>query len=76
MNSTDFLNNAPKFITSRFNSVNKYVWQTLIPEQTLNDKLKKYKTKAEKKKEHIRLKSISDEASIIVFLFFTKQVLC
>jgi hypothetical protein len=73
MNTTDFLSGAPKFITYRFNSVNKYVWQTLFPGQTVKEQINKYKTKAERKKEIGRLKSISEEASIIVFLFLLNK---
>jgi hypothetical protein len=63
MSSTDFLSGAPKFITTRFNSVNKYVWQTLFPEQTVKEQIIKYKTKEERRKEISRLKGISEEAS-------------
>jgi hypothetical protein len=73
MSSTDFLSGAPKFITTRFNSVNKYVWQTLFPEQTVKEQIIKYKTKAERRKEISRLKGISEEASIVVFLFLINK---
>lgn len=73
MSSNDFLNNAPKFITNRFNSVNKYVWQTLFPEETIKEQLKRYKTKTERYKEISRLKSISEEASTIIFLFLLNR---
>lgn len=73
MSLTDFLIGAPKFITNRFNSVNKYVWQTLFPEKKIKELLIKLKTKAERRKEIVRLKSISDEASIVVFLFLINK---
>jgi hypothetical protein len=73
MSSTDFLSGAPKFITTRFNSVNKYVWQTLFPEQTVKEQIIKYKTKAERRKEISRLKGISEEASTVVFLFLINK---
>jgi hypothetical protein len=73
MSSTDFLSEAPKFITTRFNSVNKYVWQTLFPDQTIKEQLIKCKTKAEKRKEISRLKGISEEASTVVFLFLINK---
>jgi hypothetical protein len=73
MSSTDFLSGAPKFITTRFNSVNKYVWQTLFPEQTVKEQITKYKTKAERRKEISRLKGISEEASTVVFLFLINK---
>ena len=73
MSSSDFLIGAPKFITTRFNSVNKYVWQTLFPEQTIKEQLIKFKTKSDRRKEISRLKIISDEASTIVFLFLINK---
>lgn len=73
MSSTDFLSDAPKFITARFNSVNKYVWQTLFPELTVKEQIIKFKSKAERKKEISRLKGISEEASTIVFLFLLNK---
>jgi len=69
MNSSDFLDGAPKFLTNRFNSVNKFVWETMFPEEKRNEIIKKKKSKIERKAEFIRLRSISDEAAIIVFLF-------
>lgn len=73
MSSTDFLSGAPKFITTRFNSVNKYVWQTLFPEQTVKEQIIKYLTKEDRKKEISRLKAISEEASTVVFLFLLNK---
>lgn len=73
MSSTDFLSGAPKFITTRFNSVNKYVWQTLFPEQTVKEQIIKFKTKSDRKKEINRLKGISEEASTVVFLFLLNK---
>lgn len=73
MNQSDFLNGAPKFITNRFNSVNKYVWQTLFPEATIKEQLIRKKTKVERKEEIGRLKSISDEAATLVFLFLINK---
>jgi len=73
MSSTDFLTGAPQFITARFNSVHKYVWQTLITEQIIKEKLIKKKTKAERRKEIARLKSISEEASTLIFLFLLNK---
>lgn len=74
MSSTDFLNGAPKFITNRFSSINKYVWQTMFPEQTIKERLIKYETKVERRKEIARLKSISEEASTLVFLFLLNKL--
>ncbi|MGV8139254.1 MAG: hypothetical protein AB2L20_29015 [Mangrovibacterium sp.] len=73
MSSSDFLSSAPKFITARFNSVNKYVWQTLFSEQIIIKQTTKFKTKVERRKEISRLKSISDEASTVIFLFLINK---
>jgi hypothetical protein len=74
MISTDFLIGAPKFITNRFSSINKYVWQTLCSEQTIKEKLIKFETKAERRNEIARLKTISNEASTLVFLFLLNKL--
>ncbi len=73
MSSTDFLSGAPKFITTRFNSVNKYVWQSLFSEQTVKEQIIKFKSKADRKKEINRLKAISEEAATVVFLFLINK---
>lgn len=73
MNISEFLNDAPKFITSRFSSINKYVWESLFPESFREELIKKKKNKKDRKEELSRLKSISDEASIIVFLFLINK---
>ncbi len=73
MSSTDFLSGAPKFITTRFNSVNNYVWQTLFPEQTVKEQIIKYKTKADRKKEITRLKAIREEPETVVILFLINK---
>jgi len=72
MSSTDFLTGAPKFITNRFNSINKYVSQTLIPQEVINEKLKR-KKEDEKKQELLRLRAISNEASTLTFLFLLNK---
>jgi len=71
----DFLSGAPKFVTNRFNSLNKYVWSTLVPEELRKDKIGRKKTKAERKKEFQRLKGISQEAAIVSFVFFFRKFL-
>ncbi len=73
MSSADFLIGAPKFITNRFNSVSKYVWETLYPEHKIKKKIKNIKNKNERKKEIDRLREISNEASTVVFLFLINK---
>jgi hypothetical protein len=71
----DFLSGAPKFVTNRFNSINKYIWNTLVPEEVRKDKIGRKKTKAERTKEFQRLKGISQEAAIVSFIFFFRKFL-
>lgn len=73
MNSADFLKGAPEFITKRFNSINTYVWQTLLSEKTVKEVLARKKTQKEKRRELARIKSISDEASALVMLFLLNK---
>jgi hypothetical protein len=73
MNNYSFLNGAPKFITNRFNSVNKYVWETLFPEQTRKELIGKKDSKKARKVEFTRLRGISNEASTVVFIFLLNK---
>lgn len=70
MNSNDFLSFTPKFLQSRFYSINKYVWDILVPRPA--DLLMRRK-KNERKKELERIKSISNEASIIVYIYLLNK---
>ncbi|MFW5879202.1 MAG: hypothetical protein ACOCUV_00100 [bacterium] len=73
MNSFSFLSGAPKFLTNRFNSINKYVWETLFPEQIRKELIGRKKTKKERKEEYNRLRGISDEASTVIFIFLLNK---
>ena len=53
--------------------MNKYVRETLLPEQKIKEQLRKFPTKPEKQEEMSRLKAIAEEASIIVFLFLINK---
>lgn len=73
MSNSDFLTGTPKLLTNRFNSVNKYVWETLFPESVRIELIGRKTTKSERKIEIARLRSISDEASTLVFLFLINK---
>ncbi|MGZ0017750.1 hypothetical protein [Yeosuana sp. AK3] len=73
MNNINFLNGASKFITNRFNSVNKYVWENLFPEQTRKELIGKKDSKKARKEEFARLRGISNETSIVVFIFLLNK---
>lgn len=75
MNTKLLFKDAPKFIIARFRGVNKYVWKTLFPENTLNKRLQKLENKELSRKELIRIKDIVSEASVVVFIFFIKKFL-
>jgi hypothetical protein len=72
MDSADFLNSNPKFLMARFFSINRFVWDTLIPDHLRQD-LIGHKKKSERKQEFTRLKSISNEASILVYIFLLRK---
>ncbi|NOZ45841.1 MAG: hypothetical protein GXO79_03575 [Chlorobi bacterium] len=74
MNNYEILSGAPRFITNRFNSVNKYVWETLIPEQTRKELIGKKDSKKDRKEEFARLRGISNEASTVVFVFLLNKL--
>lgn len=71
MQSANLFEGAPKFLTTRFSSISKYVSETLIPESTIRQKTLKYRTKDEKLEEQNRLKLVANEASIVTFIFLT-----
>lgn len=71
----EFLSGAPKFVTSRFNSLNTFIWNTLIPEEVRKKKIGRKKTKVERSKELRRLRNISNEASLVAFIFFFRKFL-
>ena len=71
----DFLDNAPRFIAIRFYSINKSVRSSLIPEELIKKKLTQKTTKKARKEEYQRLKSISDEAAIVAFIFIFRKLL-
>lgn len=64
---------APKFISQRFAAINSYVWNIFFPGSTLNKHLRKLETQKQRDEELKRLKSIINEASIAVLIFFLKK---
>jgi len=69
MNYSDILKNAPRYLSMRYNSLNNYVWENLFSEDYRKKILSKFDTASERKIEYARMKSLSDEATIIVFIF-------
>ncbi len=67
------IENAPKYINQRLSSVNKYTWSVFFPGNSLNEHLRKKKTKTERTKELSRLREIINEASYVVFVFLLNK---
>jgi hypothetical protein len=73
MDTTQIFKNAPRYIVTRFYTINNYVWKAFFPENELNDRLRKIDNKELSKKELSRLKDIVSEASLAVFIFLLKR---
>lgn len=73
MNPNAFLKNAPRFLTARYSSLNKYVQETLLPVDKLDNLRKRFKTKVELTEEIKKVREIVDEASFVTFIFIIKK---
>ena len=73
MDTTEIFKNAPRYIVTRFYTINNYVWKAFFPENELNDRLRKLKNKELSRKELSRLKDIVSEATLVVFIFLLKR---
>lgn len=73
MNSNIFLKNAPRFLTARYGSLNKYVQETLIPADRLDRIRRQFRSREERRKQIQRVKEISNEASFVTFIFIIKK---
>lgn len=73
MNTAEIFRYAPKYIAERFYAINGYVWKALFPQQQLSERLNKFKTESDKKKELARLKEIAGEASLIVLIVVLRR---
>jgi hypothetical protein len=70
---SEVLKSAPRYLSMRYNSLNFYVWETLFPEDYRKKVLLKLNTSSERKEEYAKMKSISDEATLLVFIFVVKN---
>jgi len=68
------LKNAPRYLSIRFNSLNSYVWESLFPENFRRRVFSKIKDKEKRRKEYKKMRSISEEASILVFIFVLRKI--
>lgn len=73
MNTSSIFKYAPKYISTRFNSINNYTWKAFFPDNELNRRLKKINDKQLSKQELSRLKNIVSEASLVIFIFLLKR---
>lgn len=73
MNTAEIFKDAPKYITQRFYAINSYVWKSLFPENTLNERLRKIDTEKARAEELKRLKEIADEASLVVLILLLRK---
>ena len=73
MAPSNLLKNAPRFLISKYGSINKYIHESLIPIEKIEDVRKQFKTKEERRIEFRRLRDISDEASFVAFIFILKK---
>lgn len=73
MDTSAIFKDAPKYISQRFSAINSYTWSSFFPENTLNERLRRFPKGVESKAELARLKSIINEASLVVFIFLLKR---
>src|SRR5690349_19549000 len=73
MNIADAFKYAPKYISQRFYGINNYVWKTLFPADTLNERLRKLPTEKERSDELSRLKDIVNEASLVILIILLRS---
>lgn len=73
MDTTELFKNAPKYISSRFYTINNYTWKTFFPDNSLNERLRKINDEKLSKKELSRIKEVVSEASLAIFIFLLKR---
>lgn len=73
MDTADIFKNAPRYVITRFYTINNYVWKAFFPENELNEKLRKMNNKDLSKKELSRIKGIVSEAALVIFIFLLKR---
>lgn len=73
MNTAEIFKDAPKYISQRFYAISSYVWKSLFPENTLNERLRKIDTEKARAEELKRLKEIADEASLVVLILLLRK---
>ena len=73
MNTAEIFKDAPKYISQRFFAINSYVWKSLFPENSLNERLRRLESEKSRAEELKRLKDIANEASLAIFLLLLRK---
>lgn len=68
----DVLKDAPKYLSQRYGSLNKYVFEYIFPLEYRNRHLR-IKNAEERKKRIEKMKRIAEEASVFVFIYVLKK---
>ena len=74
MNISEIMKSAPRYLTLRYGSLNSYVWESLFPQDYRNRIFSRIKSEPERKGKFIKMKSLADEASLLVFIFVTRKI--
>ena len=78
MNISEVMKLAPRYLTLRYGSLNSYVWESLYPQDYRNRIFSNIEEGASRDAKFQSMKSLADEASLLVFLLreeFFKRVL-
>lgn len=73
MDTSELFSNAPKYISSRFYTINNYAWKAFFPDNSLNERLRKIDNEKLSKRELSRIKEVVSEASLAIFIFLLKR---
>lgn len=74
MNPNSIFKDAPKYLTLRYNSLNRYVHEVFLTPDTIEDIRQRFGTKDERKAEIRRIKDIANEASLVAFIFIVRKM--
>lgn len=74
MNIHEVLKDAPKYLAQRYGSLNKYVFAYLFPPEYRSVRLRIKDPKKRKEREE-KMKLLTDEASLYVFIYVVRKTL-
>jgi hypothetical protein len=73
MNYSEILKKAPRYISTIYNSLNSYVWETLFSNDYRSKVLSRFETPESRKGEYAKMKAMSEEATLLVFIFVLRK---